>query len=83
MTAPVEVETADPRAGDPIVRDSFYIGGQWVSAEGRDTVEVIDAATEQVVGSVPLGNDADVDQAVEAARAGFEAWSQTTVEQRI
>ena len=81
MTAPVQ--EGHPTGVEPIVRDVFYIGGEWVSATDRETVDVIDATTEEVVGTVSLGNDDDVDRAVAAARAGFEAWSQTTVEQRI
>jgi aldehyde dehydrogenase (NAD+) len=81
MAAPVT--EGHPIGIEPIVRDAFYIGGEWVSATDRETVEVIDSTTEEVVGVVSLGTEADVDRAVEAARAGFEAWSQTTVEQRI
>ena len=80
MTAPVQ--EGHPTGVEPIVRDAFYIGGEWVSATDRETVDVIDATTEEVVGTVSLGTDADVDRAVEAARAGFEVWSQSTVEQR-
>jgi len=81
MTAPVQ--TGHPTGVEPIVRDAFYIGGEWVAAGDRETIDVIDATTEEVVGTVALGTEADVDTAVAAARAGFEAWSQTTVEQRI
>jgi acyl-CoA reductase-like NAD-dependent aldehyde dehydrogenase len=81
MTAPVQV--GHPTGVEPIVRDAFYIGGEWVSAAGRETVDVIDATTEEVVGTVSLGTEADVDSAVKAARAGFEEWSQSTIEQRM
>jgi aldehyde dehydrogenase (NAD+)/betaine-aldehyde dehydrogenase len=81
MTAPVQA--GHPTGVEPIVRDAFYIGGEWVPADGRETVDVIDATTEEVVGTVSLGTADDVDQAVKAARAGFEAWSQTSVGERI
>jgi acyl-CoA reductase-like NAD-dependent aldehyde dehydrogenase len=81
MATPVTTE--HPTGVEPIVRDAFYIGGEWVSANGRETVDVIDATTEDVVGTVSLGTEEDVDRAVKAARAGFDAWSQTSVEQRI
>ena len=80
MTAPTQA--ADPRAADPIVRDQLYIGGEWVPAAG-DTVDVIDSATEGVVGTVTLGTPEDVDRAVGAAREAFAVWSQSTVEQRM
>ncbi|HEX6714476.1 MAG TPA: aldehyde dehydrogenase family protein, partial [Thermoleophilaceae bacterium] len=81
MTAPVQ--EGHPTGVEPIVRDAFYIGGEWVAAADRETVDVIDATTEEVVGTVALGTEADVDRAVGAARAGFEEWSQSTVEQRM
>ncbi|HEX4718201.1 MAG TPA: aldehyde dehydrogenase family protein [Thermoleophilaceae bacterium] len=77
------VQTGHPTGVEPIVRDAFYIGGEWVSAADRETIDVIDATTEEVVGTVALGTAEDVDHAVEAARAGFGAWSQTTVDERI
>jgi aldehyde dehydrogenase (NAD+) len=81
MTAPVQ--TGHPTGVEPIVRDAFYIGGEWVPATGRETVDVIDATTEEVVGTVSMGTQEDVDRAVAAARAGFGAWSQTPVEERM
>jgi acyl-CoA reductase-like NAD-dependent aldehyde dehydrogenase len=81
MTAPVQV--GHPTNIEPIVRDAFYIGGEWVPATDRERMDVIDSTTEEIVGTVALGSAEDVDRAVAAARAGFEAWSQTTVEQRI
>jgi acyl-CoA reductase-like NAD-dependent aldehyde dehydrogenase len=81
MAAPVQ--TGHPTGVEAIVRDSFYIGGGWVPAEGRDTVDVIDATTEEVVGVVSLGTAEDVDRAVAAAREGFEVWSQTPVADRM
>jgi aldehyde dehydrogenase (NAD+) len=77
------VQTGHPTGVEPIVRDAFYIGGEWVAAGDREIVDVIDATTEEVVGTVALGSADDVDRAVAAARAGFEQWSQTTIEQRI
>ena len=64
-------------------RDSLYINGEWVSATGDGVIEVVNPATEDVIGSVPVGSQADVDAAVAAARAAFPAWSSTTCEERI
>ena len=64
------------------VRDKIYIGGEWVSSTGTGVLEVINATTEQVMGSVPEGTVEDVDSAVAAAREAFESWSQTSVEER-
>ena len=80
-------ETAAPaQVGHPtdeIVRDRLYIGAEWVEPAGDGTIEVIDSTTEQVIGRIPEGTPEDVDRAVAAARAGFEAWRQVPVEQRV
>ena len=62
--------------------DKVYINGQWVSPKGQGTIEVINPCNEEIVGVVPKGNSEDVDLAVAAAKAAFDTWSKTTVEQR-
>ncbi len=63
-------------------RDKFYIGGQWVAPHGKGTIEVLNASTEAVMGSVPEGDAQDADAAVRAARAAFDSWSQTSPAER-
>ena len=62
--------------------ENIYIDGAWVPSDGTGSIEVINAATEQVMGSIPDGVASDVDRAVAAARAAFDGWSQTPVEER-
>ena len=45
-------------------------------------IEVVNPATEEVIGTLAEGTPADVDAAVAAAVAAFPAWSQTSVEER-
>ena len=52
--------------------DRLFIGGDWVAPEGPDTIEVISPATEEVVGRVPEGTEADIDKAVAVARRAFD-----------
>ena len=61
----------------------FYINGQWVSPVQANDLEVINPSTEQVCAVISLGAQADTDAAVAAARAAFNAWSQTSKDQRI
>ena len=68
--------------GDIEVKDSFFIGGTWVTATGREPIEVVNPATEQPVASVPSGQPADVDAAVAAAAAAFPGWSATSPAER-
>ncbi len=61
----------------------FYINGAWVSpAQPRD-FDVINPATEEVCAVISLGDQADTDAAVGAARAAFDDWSQTSKETRL
>ena len=63
--------------------NKFYINGKWIDPEGRETLEVINPATEQAFATVSLGTAVDVDVAAKAARAAFSEWSQSSVEQRL
>ncbi|MBK8132036.1 MAG: aldehyde dehydrogenase family protein [Gammaproteobacteria bacterium] len=65
-----------------IIRDRFYIDGAWVTPVGTGTLEVIDASTEEVMGRVPDGIEADANRAVEAAARAFETWGQTSAPER-
>ncbi len=61
----------------------LYIDGQWVDPVAPKTLDVINPATEEPIGRISLGNAADVDKAVAAARAAFETFSQTSREERL
>src|SRR6186997_3053736 len=56
----------------------MVIGGESVDAADGQTFEVVNPATGAAIATAPLGGKADVDKAVEAAQAAFEApkgWS--------
>jgi hypothetical protein len=59
-----------------------YVAGKWVPSAGDGAVDVINPATEEVIDQVPAGHPADVDAAVEAARAAFGGWAATPVAER-
>jgi aldehyde dehydrogenase (NAD+) len=61
----------------------FYIDGQWVDANSDATLEVINPSTEEAYAAISIGNEADTNAAVAAARAAFDSWSQTTKEERL
>jgi len=60
-----------------------YIDGRWVDSEGGTRHAVINPATEQPCTEITLGTAADVDKAVTAARAAFETFSRTSVDERV
>ncbi|MFE5818400.1 aldehyde dehydrogenase family protein [Streptomyces sp. NPDC056479] len=62
--------------------DGMYIDGGWRPAAGRDVIEVVNPADEQVIGRVPAGTAADVDTAVRAARSAFPGWAATPPAER-
>jgi len=61
----------------------FYINGEWVTPSDPKPCDVINPATEEVIGQIALGNEQDVDKAVAAAKAAFPSFSQTTVAERV
>ena len=65
-----------------IVRDKFFINGQWIAPASKDTIDVHNAGTGEVIGKVPAGGEKDIDAAVAAARAAFEGWSATPAAER-
>ncbi|MDR3510193.1 MAG: NAD-dependent succinate-semialdehyde dehydrogenase [Caulobacteraceae bacterium] len=52
----------------------LFIGGAWIAAEGRAASPVVDPATGETIGAVPLAGPDDLDRALEAAWKGFAAW---------
>jgi len=65
-----------------IVRDKFFINGQWVAPASKETIDVHNAGTGAVMGKVPAGGEMDIEAAVAAARAALEGWSATPAAQR-
>ncbi|MAC36584.1 MAG: aldehyde dehydrogenase family protein [Halieaceae bacterium] len=61
----------------------FYINGKWVDPVTPRTLEVLDPSTEEACATISLGSEADVDLAVAAAKAAFDSFSQTSVEERV
>lgn len=61
---------------------NFYIDGEWVAPSEARPHAVINPATEEPAARISLGAAADVDKAVAAARAAFESFSQTSLEER-
>jgi|TARA_B100001996_G_scaffold365280_1_gene335038 betaine-aldehyde dehydrogenase len=64
-------------------RDQLYINGKWVEASGKGSIDVINPATEEIIGRIPVGTTKDVDDAVSAASLAFETWSRSSISERI
>ena len=61
---------------------SFYIDGAWVEPARANDLEVIDPSTEDAVAVISLGDQADTDHAVAAAKTAFAGWSRTEPSER-
>jgi acyl-CoA reductase-like NAD-dependent aldehyde dehydrogenase len=70
--------------GDQVTRDEtkLLIGGAWVDA-GDGSYDIINPATEQVVGQAPNASVNDAADAAAAAADAFPAWAATSVDERL
>ena len=64
-------------------RDQLYINGKWVQPIGTGSIDVINPATEEKIGKIPVGSKEDIDIAASAARIAFDSWSKSSIETRI
>ncbi|MEU9517242.1 NAD-dependent succinate-semialdehyde dehydrogenase [Streptomyces sp. NPDC048224] len=66
--------------GYPAVR--MYIAGEWCQGGTGRTAPIVNPATEEVIGEVPLATTADLDRALDAATEGFRIWRGTPIAER-
>ncbi|MCX4766521.1 NAD-dependent succinate-semialdehyde dehydrogenase [Streptomyces sp. NBC_01275] len=66
--------------GYPAVR--LHIAGEWRQGGTGRTAPIVNPATEEVIGEVPLATPADLDRALAAAAEGFKTWRATPVARR-
>ncbi len=65
-----------------IVKDSFYINGEWVKASSSETLPVTSSGTGELYATIPVGTVDEANRAVEAASAAFTAWANTSPKER-
>lgn len=65
------VSARDSRVRLPVMRS--FVDGNWRSSSDGGEVEVLNPATEEMLGRIPECTTADVDAAVQAARRAFES----------
>ena len=59
----------------------FY-NGEWHQSSDKGTYEVINPATEEVIGKASKATSQDVDKALKSAEKGLEVWKKTAPWQR-
>jgi len=65
----------EPIKGMPLVKN--YIAGEWVESKG-EIINVVNPATCEVIGKVPISTKEEIAAAIAAANAAFPEWRQTT-----
>jgi malonate-semialdehyde dehydrogenase (acetylating)/methylmalonate-semialdehyde dehydrogenase len=60
-----------------------YIDGQWVESHAGEWSEILNPATGESLGKVPISDAAEVTKAIDAAAAAYPAWRRTPPEDRI
>jgi succinate-semialdehyde dehydrogenase/glutarate-semialdehyde dehydrogenase len=53
---------------------SLFIAGVWRDASDRGTTPIVNPATGETIGNLPVATYADLDEALSAAQAGFKVW---------
>ncbi|WP_234729864.1 NAD-dependent succinate-semialdehyde dehydrogenase [Acidocella facilis] len=60
----------------------LHIGGKWRAAEGNKTLEILNPATEEVIGKLAHASKADLDEALDWAAKGFAVWRKMSAFER-
>jgi malonate-semialdehyde dehydrogenase (acetylating)/methylmalonate-semialdehyde dehydrogenase len=55
-----------------------YIDGEWVESKSKEILDVRNPATAEVIARVPLSTTDEVASAIQAAKASFQGWRETT-----
>ncbi|WP_166418088.1 aldehyde dehydrogenase family protein [Cochlodiniinecator piscidefendens] len=66
-----------------IEKREFYINGAWVSPAAPRDLDVINPSNEEVCAVISLGDQADTDAAVAAAKAAFPTWAEVPKAERL
>ena len=59
-----------------------FIDGKWQPSSNNDTYDVINPATEEVIGKASKASPADVEKALKSAEKGLKVWRNTAPWQR-
>jgi succinate-semialdehyde dehydrogenase/glutarate-semialdehyde dehydrogenase len=60
----------------------LHIDGEWIDAGSRRTHAVLNPATGETLGDLPLADAADLDRALDAADRGFKLWRKSSADER-
>ena len=68
---------------DPsLFRQQCFIDGCWVDADSGETMEIVNPANGELIGTMPNAGTAETRRAIEAADAAWPAWRKHTAKER-
>lgn len=67
---------------DALFRQQAFINGVWCDADSKQTHEVLNPATGEVIGTVPMMGSDETRRAIEAADTAQSTWSKKTGKER-
>lgn len=65
-----------------LFRSQCYVNGQWLDADSKETIQVINPATGEVIGTVPRMGVDETRRAIDAANAAWGDWRRKTAKER-
>jgi succinate-semialdehyde dehydrogenase/glutarate-semialdehyde dehydrogenase len=83
MNSPRETNVLQSLLKDPkLFHQQCYIDGQWVNADGGQTIAVTNPATGAVIGTIPKMGAGETRRGIEAADRALKAWGAKTAKER-
>lgn len=67
---------------DALFRQQAFINGMWCDADNKETHEVLNPATGELIGTVPMMGAEETRRAIEAADTAQSTWSKKTGKER-
>ncbi|MEJ6066136.1 NAD-dependent succinate-semialdehyde dehydrogenase [Psychrobacter immobilis] len=67
---------------DALLRQQAFINGIWCDADNKETHEVLNPATGELIGTVPMMGAEETRRAIEAANKAQSTWSKKTGKER-
>ncbi|RQS03816.1 CoA-acylating methylmalonate-semialdehyde dehydrogenase, partial [Burkholderia sp. Bp8998] len=72
-----------PQAGQTALTAKLLIDGNFVESTTTEWRDIVNPATQQVLGRVPFATVSEVDAAVQAAHAAYATWKNTPISARM
>src|SRR5215470_11161227 len=83
MNAPRDGQPLAPQLKDArLFHQQSYVGGQWIDADSRQTIPVVNPATGVAIGTVPKAGVAETRRAIDAADAALPGWRSKLAKER-